>query len=201
MNNTSIELIEPYWERQPKETGDWYRRFCRYRNQIGKRSLLEAVREEAAQNGQKKPIKSTPGSWKSTFAKWHWEQRATAWDEHQQTIQDFEWDQRYKQFREDCWQHYELLRDKARLMLQMPIVMQTTTQSENGVTLITIQATDWHKFTAALAMLKLASELAETAIGKLSIAASLLDSAGFTVNNPKAVESANAFLNGDELEL
>jgi hypothetical protein len=82
-------------------------------------------------------------------------------------------------------------------MLQMPIVTQTVTgKNEHGVTLITVETTDWSRFLPALAMLKLPLELAETAIGKLSIVATLLDSAGFVVHNPKADGGADALLDG-----
>ena len=84
----------------------------------------------------------------------------------------------------------------------MPIVTQTVTRKdENGLTLITIEATDWNRFLPALTMLKLSMELPKMAIGKLSIAATLLDSAGFVVHNPKASDNAEAQLDGEDLSI
>ena len=84
----------------------------------------------------------------------------------------------------------------------MPIVTQTVTRKdENGLTLITIEATDWNRFLPALTMLKLSMELAKMAIGKLSIAATLLDSAGFVVHNPKPSEGSDDLLDGGDLNV
>lgn len=125
-----------------------------------------------------------------------------AWDDHQQDILDFEWDERFKEFRKNCWEDYELLRAKAILMLRMPVTRQVATSQDGGKLIVTtIEALDWHQFMPALHMLKLSVVLAEKALGNLNIAATLLDSAGFTVGNPKAAEVSNALLNGDELEL
>lgn len=63
--HSRIELVEPIWERQPKESSDWFRRFCCYRNQIGKRSSRLLFVQKQPRKSQKQPPKSTSGSWKA----------------------------------------------------------------------------------------------------------------------------------------
>lgn len=181
-----LELIEPYWEQQPEESSEWFRRFCRVRNQVGKRSCLAAYRAETEEKGLKGGLpRSIPGSWERSKVKFHWQQRFEAWDAYQQEKDDQIWDQRTDQLRERLWEAVELLLDKAEPMLRMPIVTQTITSSNGGeVTLTTLTATDWNQFKVPLAMVAQAANLGYKAIGDKSLAATLLSKAGFNISDP-----------------
>lgn len=187
MNEHTIELIEPIFDRQPGESMLWYRRFCRYRNQIGARSLLGCVNAEAAEKGRRKRSAKVPGSWSTAKKKWRWEERCTAWDVMKQQAEDKVWDDRFKEWREAVWEHSELLIKKAKPMLMMPTVKQVVTSAENGATITTIEAVDWYQFMPAMGMLKLGVLLGEKAIGNLNVAATLLTQAGFEIKDPNAV--------------
>ena len=77
----SMPQPEP-WERQPDEPNRWYARFERYRLAGPRRSLLGAVNAELTANGRKIKAK-VPGAWNRACARWHWRERAQAWDEQE----------------------------------------------------------------------------------------------------------------------
>lgn len=108
-----IELIEPLWEQQAGESTEWFKRFCRYRNQIGSRSLVACVNSEAADKGVQKRSTKAPGSWNQAKQKWRWDERVAAWDLYQVERQDAIWDERYKKWRESAWENSENLIKKA----------------------------------------------------------------------------------------
>jgi hypothetical protein len=198
-----VTLVEPLWEIQPSESSTWYRRFCGYRNQIGKRNLTAVYREERQQiaiaaqenpesgracqrvaSSTRRP-KNIPGSWEDARLKWRWEERAAAWDKHLQNVDDQLWEERFKQYRENAWQNYELLTKKAEMMIRMPIEKQVVTSAhESGVRIITIEATDWHEFIPALQMFKLSDQLGKAAIGDINAAIALIERAGMEVRVP-----------------
>jgi hypothetical protein len=80
MHDTQIPP-EP-WDRQPGEPNLWYARFERYRLAGPRRSLLGAVNAELTSNGRNKQAK-VPGAWNRAFGRWHWRERAEAWDEQE----------------------------------------------------------------------------------------------------------------------
>lgn len=67
------------WDRQSKEPAKWFALFERFRLAGPKRSLLAIYNEERAGRGDP-PAKTTPGEWNKNRKKWHWDERARAWD-------------------------------------------------------------------------------------------------------------------------
>lgn len=80
------------WERQPQEPLLWWGRFQAYLLQGPSRSVLETVNQVRDTRGNKRSS-ATPGSWARNSHKWHWQERAKAWDEH--NLQE-EWDKAEK---------------------------------------------------------------------------------------------------------
>jgi hypothetical protein len=200
--NLSAELVEPIWERQPNEPTDWFRRFCAYRNQVGKRSKRSvylnemALKDKASESIKKcfKPEARIPGSWFAHIDRWQWEERVQAWDLEKQQDEDREWDIKMQVLRSNRWNHYEAIRAKAETMLKMPIVNQTTTRNEeNGLLVTNIKAADWKQFLNAAKFLAIGDKLGEAAVGNLNTAATLLQKAGFKVEPPNAIENALGF--------
>jgi hypothetical protein len=75
------ETSDTPWERQQGESGLWFDRFCLYLSLGPARTRLAAVHAEDRR--QNRPLtRWTPGSWRDAFKKFHWEQRAQAYDEH-----------------------------------------------------------------------------------------------------------------------
>jgi hypothetical protein len=68
------------WERQPGENTRWYSRFEQFRLAGAGRSLLGAVNAERIKQGKERQD-AIPGAWSRAAAKWHWRERAEAWDE------------------------------------------------------------------------------------------------------------------------
>uniref|UniRef100_A0A832H3J5 Uncharacterized protein n=1 Tax=Oscillatoriales cyanobacterium SpSt-402 TaxID=2282168 RepID=A0A832H3J5_9CYAN len=197
-----IELQEPLWERQSGESSEWYRRFCRVRNQIGARSVLAAYRQEFEEKGGKGRIpRRVPGSWERAREHFCWDERFAAWDVYQQEKEDQIWTDRLNELREKGWDLYELLSSKAEAMMRMPFVTQTITSS-NGGNISTIMATEWNQFRVPLLMLKLAMELGYEAIGDNNKALTLLTRQGFQVVDPTANLDLSDYLEeGNELDL
>lgn len=76
------------WDRQrDSNTGElepnlWYDRFTDFRLMGAGRSLLEIVNRCRDKKGQKR-TNNFPTSWRNASKKWHWRERAEAWDEQQ----------------------------------------------------------------------------------------------------------------------
>jgi hypothetical protein len=77
MDNT-LPNAEP-WERQPGEPNRWFARFERYRLAGPSRSLLGCVNAERQSRGAAKS-RSIPQAWAKNARRWHWHDRAEAWD-------------------------------------------------------------------------------------------------------------------------
>lgn len=198
--NTPIPLIEPLWERQKGESTEWYRRFCRVRNQIGKRSLLAAVRYEAEESGKQRKIpRSVPGSWEDARVKFSWQERFEAWDLYQQEKEDQIWDDRLNTLRERGWEYVELLLSKAEPMLKMPFVTQTIRSNDGGkITLNTVEAVDWNQYRIPLLMLQTAMHVGYQVIGDNNAALTLLMKKGFKIVDPTMTEDLSVYLEQDE---
>jgi len=68
------------WERQSDESPEAYRAFCFYRSLGSEKRSLEAVACKASKRLRKG--KSTPGYINGWSAKYHWVERAAAYDDH-----------------------------------------------------------------------------------------------------------------------
>jgi hypothetical protein len=66
------------WDRQAEEPNRWYQRFTAFRLQGSERSVEATWRQVANSNGKKRP----GSSWNSNSNKWHWNDRAQAWDNY-----------------------------------------------------------------------------------------------------------------------
>lgn len=166
------------WEQLPGEPAKWYARFADlYLPQPSfSRSLLGAFRlykkEEAlaADSSQEDDallrssfshIRKTPGQWSVQAAKWRWQERAIAkdrWDRKQRRRVREGW---LRELEEDEWKDAQALRDRAREMMEYPIVTRTAT--EDGQTIIIAPA----KWTAAdmAKFFELSSKLGRMATG------------------------------------
>lgn len=149
------ETLDP-WERQPGEPNETYNRFHRYLTLPGKRSLLAAYNSERGEKGLKKAT-GCPDSWRSAFTRWRWEQRATAYDAQQRTLDQQIWQQRRDELRSLEWEMAQSGLRKAQEMLRMPIAKKT---SEDGRTII--EPARW-TFRDAIAILTECSALARKA--------------------------------------
>jgi hypothetical protein len=67
------------WERLPDESMKWFCRFEVFRLAGPNRSLLGVYNTEQDRNSQKKTY-NVPGSWRDAAIKYHWHQRAEAYD-------------------------------------------------------------------------------------------------------------------------
>lgn len=199
-----IELIEPLWEQQPGEPIEWFKRFCRVRNQIGTRNFLAAYRAECEEKGRKGKLpRSHPGTWSRARIRFRWDERFQAWDLHKQEMEDQVWDERWNKWRDKGWEYFELLMEKAEPMLRMPFVEQSITQNQGGkVTLTTITATEWRQFLVPMKMIKDAMEIGAMVIGDANAAVNLITQKGFKVVDPTVASDPSVYLEGagiDEL--
>lgn len=144
------------WERQPSEPNEWYRRFHKYLMLSGKRSLLAAYNCERVEKGRKRTT-TCPDSWRNAFKQWRWEERAAHWDDYNRTLELEEWGRKRRQLREQQWELAQAGIDKARGMLKMPIVTQTTVDGQ-----IVITSAKW-TFRDAIAILSDSYALAREA--------------------------------------
>src|SRR6266704_2717379 len=82
MDDTPVQLPESeQWLRLPGESNLWYSRFVLHLRLGPARTMLGAVHLEDAQENRL-VTRWTPGSWRSAALKFHWKERAEAWDEH-----------------------------------------------------------------------------------------------------------------------
>lgn len=163
----------PPWERQRDEDGElepmlWYRRFRDFLRQGPGRELLAACNEWRDRKGHQRSS-YTAGSWRRNCEKWHWRDRAAAYDAAQDLRIQREWEERRRELRETEWARSNELLDKVRQMLQLPIIEAETQQrtDENGnVTSVTIvKPADWrlrdipYTFETASKLARLAAEM------------------------------------------
>jgi hypothetical protein len=71
------------WERMPEESLLWYHRFEAFRLMEPVRSIAAVFREEEAEKNRGKPRTDPPGQWYEAAKQWRWEERAAAFDLHQ----------------------------------------------------------------------------------------------------------------------
>lgn len=146
------------WEKQPSEPNEQFKRFYRYLTLPGKRSLQAAYNLERVERGRKKTT-TCPDSWWNAFKAWNWQERAAAWDRHNQIQELEEWKERRRQLRQAQWEDAHLGIAKAKEMLKLPIVRKS---SSDGQT--TIVPADW-TFRQAIAILAECYGLARQASG------------------------------------
>src|SRR5215211_7230925 len=72
------------WDQMPGEPDRWYGRFKVYLELGPARTLHSAARMICERN--KKPAYDYSGGWSINSRKWHWRQRANAWDVRQREL-------------------------------------------------------------------------------------------------------------------
>jgi hypothetical protein len=87
---SSVETPEKKpWERMEGESSFWYNRYKRFQGLGPKRTMLAALEQErcsskapkSTQKQEKPKPALVPGSWKAASIRWHWIERAQAYDE------------------------------------------------------------------------------------------------------------------------
>jgi hypothetical protein len=160
-------MADLLWEPQPGESGRAFAAFAVYRDLGPDRSLDKAY---AAARQDQSGIKTVPGYWRQWCVRYQWVDRAAAYDaamrakeqaarERAQAAEAETWARRRAEEAEQEWAASRQLLDKARLMLQFPLVEQTT---ENGQTVV--KPARWALRDAA-ALLDTAAKLARLAAG------------------------------------
>lgn len=71
------------WEKQEGEPAIWFRRFERYRLMFPRRSVAAVYHEEHPQTNPDKPRQKPGHDWYDIANRWHWQERAEAWDAHE----------------------------------------------------------------------------------------------------------------------
>lgn len=121
------------WDSQPGEPNEFFKRFRRYLTLPGKRSLLAAYNCERVEKGRKRTT-TYPDNWRNAYLQWRWAERAAHWDGYNQTLELEEWRRKRRQLREQEWELAQAGIAKAREMLKMPIVAQTTVDGQTIIT-------------------------------------------------------------------
>jgi hypothetical protein len=157
---------EPIWRQQPTESNAAYRGFLAFRDLGTMRTVHDTVRKlRDLAIGQPDPHnRRLTGRMAPWVAPWRWMERVKAWDIHLQADRDevlkayaARWEKRRIDALEETWATGQQLLDKARKMLEMPIVDRVT---EDGLT--TIKAARW-TFQTASEMSRLGTEMKQRA--------------------------------------
>lgn len=82
MAELQVDPEQPWNQIAGAENNLWYSRFLIFRDMGPVRSILGAQRIEARRIGKMDP-KWTGSSWKEASQKFHWRERAEAWDRYQ----------------------------------------------------------------------------------------------------------------------
>lgn len=109
------------WQQMVGESDLWYGRFVRYLLLPGNRSYLQTYKLERDAKGLTR-LRSLPRSWRNATKKYFWKDRAAKWDANQRKIQFADWNSRQEKLRETQWEMSQLLIEKAKGMLEHPLV-------------------------------------------------------------------------------
>lgn len=139
----------PLWEKQPWESAQAFRAFhtC-YLAQDPPRSLEAAYRAYRLNGGCAEVDRlKAPGTWQNwargqnhrgalIAGSSSWAERGQAWEDHLAALDREKWEQRRKQIREDDWEAGQLLRKRAREILEDPEAFRkyTFTTTATGAT-------------------------------------------------------------------
>lgn len=149
------------WDRQDAEPNMWYDRFVRhYLSKGSGRSVLESYNLWREQAGKSRTTK-TATAWQNNADKWHWKQRAEAYDAHLREKDAAIWEQRRLELQQRDWDVAHKLTEKVMAMLNFPVSEQHIEQDGKSVT---IYPAKWTQRDAAQ-IAKTASEMARLAAG------------------------------------
>lgn len=113
--------VTPLPPRLPDEPLIWYRRFCHWLEQDGKRNMLDLYNQERAKKGQKKAA-NHPGAWRDKPALYEWEKRAAAWDDAEALRVALENAKERKRLLEDELKYGKALVEKGLEGLKVPFL-------------------------------------------------------------------------------
>lgn len=157
------------WEQQPGEDLLWFGRFKEYLQQGIKRRVTVVYRADLARRGKKvdpsKPSQQTwPLSWSLALKRHSWRARALAWDQAEQVRKDQEWAEAREAERQKELALAVQLRDKAEVLLKLPVLTQEVKHDHNGQEIAWLLVPEFRAFTAASAMLMDAKNHARAAL-------------------------------------
>lgn len=160
------------WEQQPDESTLWYSRFELFLAlPAHNRRILKAYRQWAdADNKQRvlegkseilRKMRTFPSSWDRQSIYWRWRERADLKERSDRTERQARHRQRLLELEEVEWKTGKALVDRAKEMVEYPLVTQTT--SDDGKIII-IKPASWTAADAAR-YLSVGSEITRKAIG------------------------------------
>ena len=150
------------WDRLEDEPNDWYSRFELFRLAGPTRKLIDVWRSEGDTEG-----KEIPHRWYTVAGKWHWTERAEAWDEENRQRMRDAVNEQLEEFRAN-WIQREArvageLMDKAVQMLKFPLADVRRVNEDTGEVTV-IMPTKWTMSDAAKYVLT-ASKIGRLAVG------------------------------------
>lgn len=156
------------WHRQPGEPNTWFVRFKAYLRLKPPRSVSALYDAERAVQDKAKGLPHTeqdtyPHSWHDNVHKWHWRERAAAYDDWNQDRIERLWQERRDQERELEWDVSREMYERARTMLKMPVARSVI---EDGKTIIEPASSGYHR--AAAHLIKEARDTARLAAGLIT---------------------------------
>jgi hypothetical protein len=154
------------WTRQPKETPQAFAAFEAYLHAGQKRSTRQVARLLHRS-------RTLMGRWSR---KWRWPARARAWDEDQEAITRkareaaakavaVDWAKRQETIRDSDWDAAQMLRSKAKAMMEFPLAKQVI---KRGGQEVHIYPARW-TMEGAARMMDCASDLERRAAGKATV--------------------------------
>ena len=153
------------WDRQPGEPTLWWGRFDRYRA-LGTERTVTTVYNEWRRSVDKPERQKPDHRWYGASQRWHWPERAAAWDAHQHDLAMRQWEERAAELRGREWQAAQALLEKAEQMLKFPLVSvrhEDEIGPDGRPTAVTVlEPGDWRVVDAAR-MAEVASKLARLA--------------------------------------
>ena len=139
------------WDRQRDGTAleplPWYERFLGYLYAEKPRSMLDVYRQVWAKEGKARRPNGISGAWDRAVKRWHWQERAEAYDLAQLAAQSEERRKRQvereAQTKEDEWRMAERLLERAEQMLTFPVARVVTQSYEDGREKSVIEPMAW----------------------------------------------------------
>jgi hypothetical protein len=119
------------WLKLPDENSLWYERFKAWLLQDKPRSVLSLYNEDRARRGALE-AETLPRTWNEAKERYHWKERAAAWDKAEDERKDRAWAALREAERQEEMKIAGELRDKARELLELPVTVQKVEQDHEG---------------------------------------------------------------------
>jgi hypothetical protein len=154
------------WERQEGESTKAFHAFTIYRDLGISRTIPEAHRRYTGRN-QGGIRAEPPGYFEDWYKRFHWKDRAEAYDAYLEEAYRLEseavWKERRNALREELWRDHDDLKTRVAEMLAFPISDIKVVKGENGLE-THIHPGKWN-FSTVCQMLELAARLGQQAVG------------------------------------